>query len=320
MKCLIVHNTDWSNFDKRVNELSAEINRQAPWLKITIDTKKFDYGKVEYMRDGANKLVSEPWFDRVITDRNYKLTCLLLDRKQANKAKISSRVKGCHFNDGDTFNEIYVVSDERTVMSQNINGKRAPFKRFEAVFIHELQHALYENFNKKDNVHIYENSGNKDKIWKELASYAISNPVGITFKSEYGLLPNVHYASIAHRDMCEAAGIPIRITQGLRSMEDQSALYAKGRTTAGGIVTNAKAGESFHNYGVAYDIYPTKHGWDAPASVWNKIAKIGKDLGFEWGGDWEGDFKDKPHFEMTLGYSIKDFQTGKVDYTKYGNK
>jgi peptidoglycan L-alanyl-D-glutamate endopeptidase CwlK len=41
----------------------------------------------------------------------------------------------------------------------------------------------------------------------------------------------------------------IRVTQGLRTFEEQDALYAQGRTKPGKKVTNAKAGQSIHNYG-----------------------------------------------------------------------
>jgi len=53
-------------------------------------------------------------------------------------------------------------------------------------------------------------------------------------------------------------GIQPLIYCGFRSFEEQSALYAKGRTAPGSIVTKAKAGESYHNYGLAFDWVPVK--------------------------------------------------------------
>ncbi|WVE38856.1 M15 family metallopeptidase, partial [Priestia megaterium] len=44
------------------------------------------------------------------------------------------------------------------------------------------------------------------------------------------------------------------ITEGFRSIEQQHKLYSQGRTTPGIIVTNAKGGYSYHNYGLAFDI------------------------------------------------------------------
>jgi len=111
-------------------------------------------------------------------------------------------------------------------------------------------------------------------------------------------------------------GHEVRLVEGFRSLERQTELYNQGRTTPGAIVTNAKAGESSHNYGVAVDFVFRKEGYNASSSLWELLGKVGRAQGFEWGGDWKG-FVDKPHFEMRLGYSLKDFQAGKVDYKKF---
>ena len=82
-------------------------------------------------------------------------------------------------------------------------------------------------------------------------------------------------------------GIKLRVTSTLRTFAEQDKLYAQGRTTKGGIVTNAKGGESNHNFGTALDVVPIVNGqadWKTTADTWNKIAKVGKSLGFEWGG------------------------------------
>lgn len=99
-------------------------------------------------------------------------------------------------------------------------------------------------------------------------------------------------------------GIKLRITSGTRSYAEQAALYAKGRTAPGPIVTNAKPGYSFHNFGLALDVVPMVNGKPAwNYSDWAKIGSIGKSIGFSWGGDWTS-FKDKPHFEMSFGNSL----------------
>ena len=95
-------------------------------------------------------------------------------------------------------------------------------------------------------------------------------------------------------------GIKLRVTSALRTWSEQSKLYNQGRTTPGKIVTNAKAGESYHNYGLAFDVVEIKNGqpiWNNPK--WLAIGALGKRLGFEWGGDWK--FKDKPHFQKRFG-------------------
>ncbi|WP_342388583.1 M15 family metallopeptidase [Salinicoccus bachuensis] len=111
--------------------------------------------------------------------------------------------------------------------------------------------------------------------------------------------------------------IDIKITDDFRSIKEQDGLFNKGRTFPGQIVTNAKGGESYHNYGLAIDYALEVDGkviWDVGydgndngASDWFEVADIAKDLGFEWGGDWDG-FKDYPHLEMNFDYSIRELQ------------
>ncbi|MFZ0074965.1 M15 family peptidase [Exiguobacterium sp. RIT452] len=113
--------------------------------------------------------------------------------------------------------------------------------------------------------------------------------------------------------------IDIRITQGYRTKKQQDALYDQGRSRAGEIVTNARGGESMHNYGLAFDFvqmvdgdisYDLEYdGNNSGKSDWREVAAVGKALGFEWGGDWKR-FVDYPHFEMTFGYSLDDLQAG----------
>lgn len=118
----------------------------------------------------------------------------------------------------------------------------------------------------------------------------------------------------------EAKGIDIIITEGHRSAEKQNSLYEKGRSKEGSIVTNAKAGESYHNYGLAIDFaLKDNHGqvsWDMNMdqnkngeSDWMEVVSIAKDMGFEWGGDWSN-FKDYPHLQMNFGLSIRQLKYG----------
>ncbi|WP_174731106.1 M15 family metallopeptidase [Mesobacillus harenae] len=116
-------------------------------------------------------------------------------------------------------------------------------------------------------------------------------------------------------------GIQIIITDGFRSKADQDRLYEQGRSEDGNIVTYAKGGESYHNFGLAIDFaLLSKEGkaiWDMNydgngngESDWMEVVAIAKDLGFEWGGDWKR-FKDYPHLEMPFGLSIHELQRGK---------
>jgi peptidoglycan L-alanyl-D-glutamate endopeptidase CwlK len=123
-----------------------------------------------------------------------------------------------------------------------------------------------------------------------------------------------------------------RFAYTLRTFAEQDALYAQGRTKAGAKVTNAKGGQSYHNYGLAIDIVllvdKDKNGsfesasWDIKTDFdgdgkadWMEIVAIFKRYGFEWGGDWK--FNDAPHFQKTFGKSINELlslhKNNKVD-------
>lgn len=109
---------------------------------------------------------------------------------------------------------------------------------------------------------------------------------------------------------CDSAIIgraKVRVTQGLRTWEEQKKLYAQGRTISGKKVTNAKPGQSIHNYGLAVDIclmidgktasWDTAKDWDNDQIAdWYECVKIFAKHGWDWGGNWKT-FKDLPHFE-----------------------
>lgn len=101
--------------------------------------------------------------------------------------------------------------------------------------------------------------------------------------------------------------VNIIVIQGLRSFEESDALYAQGRTKPGPIVTNAPAGESYHNYGLAFDFAMVTDGKDdnVVGPLWMKVVEIMKAQGMIWGGDFKS-IKDNPHFEMHYGHTWKD--------------
>ena len=122
-----------------------------------------------------------------------------------------------------------------------------------------------------------------------------------------------------YNDICKAltGRAFCRFTSTLRTFAEQDALFAKGRTKPGGIVTNARAGSSWHNYGMAIDIvivdgksasWDVKKDFDGDGkSDWIEVVQIFKEYGWEWGGDWK--FNDAPHFQKTVGKSIAELQT-----------
>lgn len=102
----------------------------------------------------------------------------------------------------------------------------------------------------------------------------------------------------------------VRFTYTLRTMSEQQALYNQGRTVRGPVVTKAKPGQSYHNYGLAVDIALIIDGktasWDSlkdfdgdRVADWMEVVAIFKRWGWFWGGDFST-FSDKPHFEKRV--------------------
>jgi peptidoglycan LD-endopeptidase CwlK len=141
-------------------------------------------------------------------------------------------------------------------------------------------------------------------------------------------------AVLLYDEICKAltGKARCRFTHTLRTFAEQDALYAQGRTKKGSKVTNAKGGQSYHNYGLAIDIallvdkdgngsfetasWDTKTDFDGDKKAdWQEIVAIFKRYGYEWGGDWK--FVDAPHFQKTFSKSIMELQqlhkTDKVD-------
>lgn len=120
----------------------------------------------------------------------------------------------------------------------------------------------------------------------------------------------------------------VRIVQGLRTFAYQDKLYAQGRTTPGNIVTNARGGQSIHNYALAVDFALLVNGkvieWNTIKDYdgdgladWTEVVITFKAEGFMWGGDWKGKLVDRPHFELIhdwrpllAKYNKKDFIAG----------
>jgi peptidoglycan LD-endopeptidase CwlK len=112
---------------------------------------------------------------------------------------------------------------------------------------------------------------------------------------------------------CKENGIDLLVTSTYRDIESQNALYAQGRTTPGNIVTNAKGGQSFHNFRCAVDVVPLVNGkavWDGKDPIWAKVGELGKAAGLEWAGEWKT-FKELAHFQYTGGLTLADLNAGK---------
>lgn len=116
---------------------------------------------------------------------------------------------------------------------------------------------------------------------------------------------------------CEKSGIDVIITSTYRDSESQNALYAQGRTLPGNIVTKARAGQSWHNWRVAFDVVPLRYGkavWGTSrkdGELWQSVGSIGRACGLEWAGDWRK-FKEYEHFQYNGGLTLTDFKRGKT--------
>ena len=141
------------------------------------------------------------------------------------------------------------------------------------------------------------------------------------------VLANAFLNECAHDPWLLAQGVNLIVTCTYRDFSAQEALYAQGRTEAGRKVTNARAGQSWHNFGCAIDVLPLRHGkpvWGTRGNgidndptddaiddleLWQRIGKIGESHGLEWAGRWTG-FREFAHFQHTGGLSLAQAMAG----------
>lgn len=155
-----------------------------------------------------------------------------------------------------------------------------------------------------------------------------------------------------YQESCEAikGRALLRYAYTIRTWAEQNGLYALGRTVKnpvgyhatkkpmGNIVTWAKGGDSYHNYGLAKDIvllidrdgngtyesasWETDVDFDGDGEAdWREVVEINTRYGWEWGGNWNKPKQDMPHFQKTFGYSIQQLKAlylaAKVDAHNY---
>ncbi len=103
-----------------------------------------------------------------------------------------------------------------------------------------------------------------------------------------------------------AQGLDVLVYCTLRSLDEQAALYASGRTAPGRILTNAKPGQSLHNpdgqgKAWAFDAVPMIGGkpqW-ANSELLNRMGAIGESCGLVWAGRWRGNLRERVHFQIS---------------------
>ncbi|KZE34164.1 M15 family metallopeptidase [Crenobacter luteus] len=126
------------------------------------------------------------------------------------------------------------------------------------------------------------------------------------------LHPDLQPLAQTFQRRCADAGVDVLIYCTWRSGQEQDELYAQGRSKPGPRVTNARAGQSAHNFTIqgrpaarAFDAVPLVGGkpmWDASHPHWQVMGKIGADLGLNWYGRPSAPFREFPHFELAKGY------------------
>jgi len=144
------------------------------------------------------------------------------------------------------------------------------------------------------------------------------------------LHPLIRMEVIKGMHLCKEGGTPIRIVQGARTIAYQNSLYAQGRTQKQldrvGLsrvkakphlpkVTNARGGDSFHNYFFCFDFCLLRGkrqvSWSRQEDLdqdgqkdWDEVVDVFLQLGFDWGGNWSS-FPDYPHMQRLFGLTLR---------------
>ncbi len=137
-----------------------------------------------------------------------------------------------------------------------------------------------------------------------------SGPANIDLRSAANIATLTPAAQTKAREWllkCLEAAINVKIITGTRTYKEQDALYAQGRSKPGRKVTNAPAGYSWHNFGVAWDFVvfdaDGQPQWESP--LMEECGKIAESLGHEWGGRWTSP-QDTPHVTVKMGCTLAE--------------
>ena len=105
--------------------------------------------------------------------------------------------------------------------------------------------------------------------------------------------------------LLEKSPYKIRITETFRTAATQKKYFNQGRISPGSIITNADELQSYHQYGLAFDIaFEGNYPYPKEYIKWKAIGEFGEKLGLIWGGR----FNDNPHFEYHSGFTWKEFE------------
>jgi peptidoglycan L-alanyl-D-glutamate endopeptidase CwlK len=137
---------------------------------------------------------------------------------------------------------------------------------------------------------------------------------------------------LAALEECYTKNLDVLVYCTFRPFAEQAAEYAKGRTVPnngtaknpmGSIVTKARPGWSWHQWGRAIDLVPRRNGktlvWGTRGNgldqdpsddltdeleLWQRVAIVFKSHGLQWGGDFVT-MKDFPHFQDPGPWTLK---------------
>ncbi len=115
-------------------------------------------------------------------------------------------------------------------------------------------------------------------------------------------------------------GAAFYAVSGYRSFDEQTALYLQGRQTSGQIVTQARAGYSAHNFGVAIDgtrdADLTRPGLQPTWKIeeYEPLAQHAKARGLDAGYWWK--FRDCPHVQLDLAAKHLTLNLLRIEYMR----
>ncbi len=123
---------------------------------------------------------------------------------------------------------------------------------------------------------------------------------------------NPHVALLARKflKLTRENNLDVRITTAFRSWDEEDRLFAQGRWASGTIVTNARGGDSYHNWGLAFDAAPFENGQISnDPQKFIQMGHLGQQVGLQWGGTFKS-IVDYPHFQYTFGLNTWDLLNG----------
>lgn len=323
---------EWDTLEQKLYTWQTAINN-GKGADFTIYIKHLEERPILNSRNR----ISHNWLAHVFTpyfSEGYDIIGYHMTMGDWLAAGVTPRLRGANprTQDWNEFGDFYWQADEHTL--------RHDYNQFEQTGAHEFCHEYFQHTGLPDKTHAWHDAD--PDILPRLANldWTLYQPERFKMKykktwlteltllwertrylaqrinNPHSLQPKVARLAQEMVEEMDHRGTPVRIVEGYRSHERQNELYAQGRTTPGNIVTNAKAGESMHNYGVAVDFVFRREGYNASDAQWEELGKLGESLGFSWGGRWQS-FVDKPHFELMFDYTLQDFQNQRVDWYNY---